>query len=104
MRLVKYLDKILLVLGTTCVLFGVFSLPIMAFIMNLVVEDSGWPYWPPIYPGPRNFERVAGVFGLFVRVIYEFNSELIIVGVFLLVSSPIVSFLNRKLSSNYEES
>jgi hypothetical protein len=97
MRLISLLEYLLLIVGIVLILLGVFSLPLIAYAMNLIVVDSGWPYWPPVTAPPRNFERVLGVFGLMILEIYKNNILLIIIGSILLVLYPITIYLESKL-------
>ena len=97
MRLINLIENLLLILGAGLILLGVFSLPLIAYAMNLVVVDSGWPYWPSITAPKRNFERVLGVFGLMILEIYKNNVLLIIIGSILLFLYPITVFLEGKI-------
>ncbi len=39
-------------------------------VMRLVIEDSGWPYYP-VVPPPGNIERVSGHLGLLIVWLHE---------------------------------
>ncbi|TFG15457.1 hypothetical protein EU537_00120 [Candidatus Thorarchaeota archaeon] len=92
----KWIWMPLIAVGVALFLLGVLAFPLMEIIMWLIIEDSGWPYWPSrVIPGPRNFESVAGDIGLAIREIYIQRFILILLGSALIV----VSLLLRRHGS-----
>jgi hypothetical protein len=83
-------------LGFLLMLVGMLSFPLMEYMMYLIVEDSGWPYWPPVYAPPRNFERVAGIIGLIIREVYIHNLIIIVTGTLLLVFAISIRYLDSR--------
>ncbi|MFW9849410.1 MAG: hypothetical protein ACFFF4_09725 [Candidatus Thorarchaeota archaeon] len=77
--------KLIAIIGIMLFLMGLISFPAMEYIMQLIIQDSGWPYWPPIYPGPRNFIDVAGSLGIFIRDLYINRFYILGIGIFLVI-------------------
>ena len=55
-------------------------------VMVIVIEGSGWPYWPPIVPNTRTVMTHTGIIGAIVRALYEVRPIFFFLGFVILLA------------------